>query len=86
MHLSMLIPRVEGDGQSQGNLTLSREPESNSPPLGTEKMSNSHPYPVGSVPPTLLEIYLGQNSVPVIIFVSSIILKLFKLPPNRKGE
>ena len=32
MHLSMLIPRVGGGGaQTQGNLTFSREPESNNP-------------------------------------------------------
>ena len=44
MHVSMLSPRVGGgDGQTQENLTFSREPESNSPPLGILKMSNSQP-------------------------------------------
>ena len=41
MHLSMLSPRVRG-GQTQGNLTFSREPESNSPPLAVFSLSGAN--------------------------------------------
>ena len=38
----MLSPRV--GGQTQGIFTFSWKPESNSPPQGTQGMSNSHPW------------------------------------------